>query len=275
MFDQRNNNPQAVKYLALCGVVVVLLAAVGFYGMSAKWQTGDDTVQPVSVAATGNAEINTSQKKEQNDIPQNQSIPKDINGSIPSAANEVKPAETEKPKPEVPVLADRQPKAEPTPESVEKNTEPPASTPKNEVGTVEAKPQTEPPKVQPTAKPMDIAVKIPKAEVTSQAKFYPCKIDNITMEVIAVKAGDGSIRTALNTCQVCFDSGKGYYVQIGEYLVCQNCKNKFHIDQVEKVKGGCNPVPVLQEDKTDLGDSIAISKDFLASQKEYFKKWKK
>lgn len=275
MFDQKNNNPRAVKYLALCGTVVVLLAAVGFYGMSTKWQKEDDTVPPLSVVTTSNAEINASQRKEQNDIPQTQSISKDINGSIPSVKNEAKPAETEKPKPEVPVLADRQPEVEPTPQSVEKNTEPPASTPKNDVGVVEAKLQTEPSKVQPTAKPMDIAVKIPKAEVTSQAKFYPYKIDNITMEVIAVKASDGSIRTALNTCQVCFDSGKGYYVQTGEYLVCQNCKNKFHIDQVEKVKGGCNPVPVLQEDKTDLGDSIAVSKDFLASQKEYFKKWKK
>ncbi len=265
MFDQRNNNPRAVKYLALCGIVVVLLAIVGLYGMRTKGQKENGTLQPVSIAATGNAETDTSQRKGQNDIPQTQPIPKDINGSIPSAANEVKPAETEKPKPEV----------EPTPQSVEKNTEPPASTPKNEVGTAEAKLQTEPPKVQSTVKPMDIAIKVPKAEVTAQAKFYPCKIDNITMEVIAVKASDGSIRTALNTCQVCFDSGKGYYVQTGEYLVCQNCKNKFHIDQVEKVKGGCNPVPVLQEDKTDLGDSIAIAKDFLASQKEYFKKWKK
>jgi len=40
------------------------------------------------------------------------------------------------------------------------------------------------------------------------------------MEVLALKAKDRTIRTALNTCQVCYASGKGYYVQEGDVLVC-------------------------------------------------------
>jgi len=35
------------------------------------------------------------------------------------------------------------------------------------------------------------------------------------MEVLAVKAPDGTIRTAMNTCKICYDSGAGYYVQEG------------------------------------------------------------
>ncbi len=118
------------------------------------------------------------------------------------------------------------------------------------------------------------AIKIPKNEVTTQAKFYPYVLDGTKMEIIAVKATDGTIRTALNTCQVCYDSGRGYYVQEGNYLVCQNCGNKFHIDQIEKIKGGCNPVPILEDSKTDMGSYVALSQDFIATQKQYFLNWK-
>ncbi len=120
-----------------------------------------------------------------------------------------------------------------------------------------------------------IAIKIPKNEVTSKATFYPYVLDGTKMEIIAVKATDGTIRTALNTCQVCYDSGRGYYVQTGDYLICRNCGNRFHIDQIEKIKGGCNPVPIMEDSKQDLGSEIALSKDFIATQKEYFSNWKR
>jgi len=126
-----------------------------------------------------------------------------------------------------------------------------------------------------SATPSDnTAIKILKNDVTSQAKFYPYNLDGTKMEIIAVKATDGTIRTALNTCQVCYDSGRGYYKQVGDYLVCQNCGNRFNIDQIEKIKGGCNPVPILEESKKDMGTYIAISKDFIATQKQYFSNWK-
>jgi uncharacterized membrane protein len=95
------------------------------------------------------------------------------------------------------------------------------------------------------------------------------------MEVLAVRASDGTVRTALNTCQVCYASGKGYYNQEGDKLICQNCRNVFRIDQVEKVKGGCNPVPVKGEAKTEDGDYIVVSKSFLAEAVDLFLKWRK
>lgn len=116
---------------------------------------------------------------------------------------------------------------------------------------------------------------IPKDEVTENAKFYPYKVDNVTMEVFAVKAKDGTIRTALNTCQVCYASGRGYYIQEGDTLVCQNCGNVFDVDQIEKVRNGCNPVPVGEENKSDEGDNIVISKTFMEEYKNLFLKWKK
>lgn len=118
-------------------------------------------------------------------------------------------------------------------------------------------------------------LKIPKSEITETAKFYPYKVGKTNMEVLAVKASDGSIRTAFNTCQVCYASGRGYYKQEGNELICQNCGNQFKLDQVEKIKGGCNPVPIMKENKTDDGENLVISKEFLEQNKELFGNWRK
>jgi len=120
-----------------------------------------------------------------------------------------------------------------------------------------------------------IDLKITKADITEKASFYPYKEAKNYMEIIALKASDGSIRTALNTCQVCYDSGKGYYEQVGDTLVCQNCGNVFGIDDIEIVTGGCNPVPILKENKTEDGEYITISGQFLAGNNYYFERWKR
>ncbi len=118
-------------------------------------------------------------------------------------------------------------------------------------------------------------IKIVKSEITETAKFYPYKAGKTNMEVLAVKANDGTIRTAFNTCQVCYASGKGYYVQEGDEMVCQNCSNRFQLDKIEIIKGGCNPVPIMDENKTDDGTNIVISGDFLEASKDLFGNWSK
>ncbi len=125
------------------------------------------------------------------------------------------------------------------------------------------------------AVPSDEDLKILKSEISEKVGFYPYNADGTYMEVLALKAADGSIRTALNTCQICFNSGKGYYKQEGDKLVCQNCGNKFGVEDVEIVRGGCNPVPIMQEYKTDDGEYIIINKDFLEENKELFVGWKR
>lgn len=115
---------------------------------------------------------------------------------------------------------------------------------------------------------------IPISDISETATFYPVEIDGTTLEVIAVKAPDSSIRTAFNTCQVCYDSGRGYYKQDGNVLVCQNCGNRFKMDQVETQSGGCNPVPIFPENKTVTDESITIPYDYLKEAKEIFANWK-
>jgi hypothetical protein len=118
----------------------------------------------------------------------------------------------------------------------------------------------------------DVVIQV--EEISSTAKFYQTSVEGTRMEVIAVKASDGSIRTAFNTCQVCYDSGRGYYIQDGSALVCQNCGNRFRMDQVEAVSGGCNPVPIFPEYKVVTDRTITIPYSFLKEAKVIFSNWR-
>lgn len=253
------------------GAVVIALIVIAFYFMNPKQGINSNSPQTASSADIQVPETDGSTQEDQSSTNQD-SIPED-NAST-NAAPQTEPPKTASVQDEKRAAAPSQnDKVQGTGQVKKIETED-----GKQPGSITEEPQPAPntPKeAAPAEAPTDAAIKILKSEVTSQAKFYPYKIDDITMEVIAVKAGDGTIRTALNTCQVCFDSGRGYYVQEGETLVCQNCGNKFHIDQVEKVKGGCNPVPILEESKKVLEDSILITKSYLAEQKDYFRNWEK
>lgn len=115
---------------------------------------------------------------------------------------------------------------------------------------------------------------IPAGEVTGDASFYPVEVDGTQMEVLAVRDSAGVIRTAYNTCQICYDSGRGYYVQSGSVLVCQNCGNRFTADQVEVQSGGCNPWPIFPQSKTVTDEAVCISYDELHRATEIFAGWK-
>jgi uncharacterized membrane protein len=120
----------------------------------------------------------------------------------------------------------------------------------------------------------DADIVIPITDVSEKAMFYPAEIDGTKLEVIAVKAPDGTIRTAFNTCQVCYSSGYGYYKQEGDVLVCQNCGNRFSMNKVEVKSGGCNPVPIFDENKTVDETNITIPLDFLKKATAIFTNWK-
>lgn len=117
-------------------------------------------------------------------------------------------------------------------------------------------------------------VVIDKSKVNESATFYPYEVDGVSLEVMAIKASDGTVRTAFNTCQVCYASGKGYYKQEGDILVCQNCRNTFTADDVEVASGGCNPVPIFEENKTETEDTITINEDIIKEAKDIFLNWK-
>jgi hypothetical protein len=115
---------------------------------------------------------------------------------------------------------------------------------------------------------------IAKKEISATAKFYQYKVGKILIEVLALRAPDGTVRTAFNTCQVCYSSGRGYYKQVGDVLVCQNCGNRFRASQVELIRGGCNPVGITKDLKTETADTITISKALFEEAVPLFLKWK-
>ena len=92
------------------------------------------------------------------------------------------------------------------------------------------------------------ALSIPTDELSENAEFYPVDVDGTEMEVIAVK---------------------------GDKLVCQNCGNSFTMDQVGEISRGCDPWPILDENKTVTDEEIEISYDFLKDSADIFANWKK
>ena len=125
---------------------------------------------------------------------------------------------------------------------------------------------------QATTGSKDLVIKV--ADITEDPTFIPYKGPDYDMEIIAVKASDGTIRTAFNTCQVCYSSGRGYYKVEDGRLVCQNCGNTFGMDDVEVTKGGCNPFPITSEYKTETADTITVPGEFMDEAQVIFENWK-
>ncbi|MDR1136632.1 MAG: DUF2318 domain-containing protein [Clostridiales Family XIII bacterium] len=110
--------------------------------------------------------------------------------------------------------------------------------------------------------------------ISEKASFHPITVNGAEMEILTVMAPDGTVRTAFNTCQVCYNSGRGYYKQTGEALICQNCGNRFEMGQVGIETGGCNPWPISEDGKVVTDDSIRILADFLEESQGIFANWK-
>ena len=81
------------------------------------------------------------------------------------------------------------------------------------------------------------------SDISENAKFYEYEYNGKIIKYFVVKADDGSIKTAFDACDVCYEAGKGY-TQEGKYMVCNNCGNKYLITDLgteNKKGGGCWP----------------------------------
>lgn len=113
---------------------------------------------------------------------------------------------------------------------------------------------------------------IPLADITSSASYYGVTVNGTYMQVIVLEY-NGTYRTAFNTCQVCYGSPKAYFLQSGNYLICQNCKNRFALSKVGITSGGCNPYPILEADRVQTEESIIIPDDYLVKCRKLFIGW--
>lgn len=111
---------------------------------------------------------------------------------------------------------------------------------------------------------------IDTSNISNKATFYTYNVNGINIKLFAVKASDGTIRTAFNTCQVCNPSPKAYFKQVGTNFICQNCNNSFKTDDIGKESGGCNPIPITNDDRIDGENTITLTRQFVESYKANF-----
>jgi hypothetical protein len=99
-------------------------------------------------------------------------------------------------------------------------------------------------------------LKFPVASLADgKARFFSATLpDGKPINFFLVKSSDGVIRAAIDACDVCFAARKGYH-QEGDFLVCNNCGQRFPSVKINEVKGGCNPAPLT---RAMQGDTVVI-----------------
>lgn len=118
-------------------------------------------------------------------------------------------------------------------------------------------------------------VEIAAEELSGTASFYDYDAGGVTVQLFALKDADGTIRLALNTCQVCNGSPYAYFVQEDDSFICQNCRNRFALSRIGVEAGGCNPVPITDDVYTVQDGRIVIPSEFLDENAVRFTNWKK
>lgn len=105
-------------------------------------------------------------------------------------------------------------------------------------------------------------VRIPlKSLEDGNARFFGYTVEGKTITFFAIKATDGSIRTAFDACLACRHAKLGYR-QEGKVLVCNNCGMAFSSENIGKYSGGCNPIPL--ERRIDNNMLVLKTKDIEA-----------
>jgi uncharacterized membrane protein len=111
------------------------------------------------------------------------------------------------------------------------------------------------------------AVRIPLKTLDSgKALFLSMESDGRQLYYFALKSRDGAYRAALDACDVCYRTNRGYR-QEGDQMVCNNCGQKFSCDKIGEVKGGCNPHPIARGIE---GQVLVIKKADIVAGKDYF-----
>lgn len=119
----------------------------------------------------------------------------------------------------------------------------------------------------------DIVIQV--EDIGTEASYFDYDADGTTVQVFAVQASDGTVRLALNTCQVCNGSPYAYFEQEGDYFICQNCGNRFASTEIGIANGGCRPVPITEDIYTQQDGTIIIPESYLKENAPLFKNWKK
>ncbi|MGN0364507.1 MAG: Fe-S-containing protein [Suilimivivens sp.] len=122
--------------------------------------------------------------------------------------------------------------------------------------------------IEPTVSGEKIAIE--KDLLSSDARFVNYTTNEITIQLIAGIASDDTYRVSLNTCQSCNPSPLAYFTYEDGILTCQNCGNKFTMDDVGIQASGCNPMNV---DYIETDEQIMVDTALLEKYSKLFEKW--
>ncbi|ABQ24297.1 DUF2318 domain-containing protein [Geotalea uraniireducens] len=111
-------------------------------------------------------------------------------------------------------------------------------------------------------------VSIPVAKLSDgKVRFYKFEDGGKEIDFFAVKAPDGSYKTAFDACDACYRAKKGYEQQ-GDKMNCKNCNQKFAINRLgPNATGGCNPGYLPHQLN---GNTISIKVNDLKGGARYF-----
>lgn len=99
-----------------------------------------------------------------------------------------------------------------------------------------------------------------------QARYYSYDYQGKDINFFLLKSSDGVVRAAFDACDVCYASRKGYR-QEGDFMICNNCGQRFASLRINEEKGGCNPSPLNRKLE---GDLVVIAKSDLILGAGYF-----
>jgi uncharacterized membrane protein len=98
------------------------------------------------------------------------------------------------------------------------------------------------------------------------ARHYTYMHNGQPIEFLVVQSSDGVIRAAFNACDDCYPGQRGY-IQDGDEMICMLCGNRFATDQINVVRGGCNPAPLQ---RTIQGSLVVIRVSDLVAGARFF-----
>jgi uncharacterized membrane protein len=111
------------------------------------------------------------------------------------------------------------------------------------------------------------AVRIPlKALDSGKALFLTLESEGRQLHYFALKSRDGAYRSALDACDVCFQTNSGYR-QEGDLMVCNKCGQTFPSNRIGEIKGGCTPHPLARGIE---GQYLVIKRAAIVAGKDYF-----
>jgi len=118
---------------------------------------------------------------------------------------------------------------------------------------------------------------IPIEDIKEYINFYPVEIDGFQTEIMAVKAPDGTVRTAFNACHFCYQRSSdpkalGYFTQIPGPRLVSLCGSErvYTMDKIQVSSAACHPEPIMNENKKITASSVTVTKEYLLKAKTMF-----